>query len=302
MAEERSPFYAFRYFVSPSESPKHLFSDLERIETSKTKEELMHDVFSDLHKEHKTDFGHSNKRFLFYSFGAYKNRLFVFQFAKEETSRKSIEGPVSIQTIPDRSLKYVLMFVHPNYQILLVERKTTAFPNVDFIIRQLEWYFRDRMRHFGYTVNIHPLSRSEKFWEAVDNADFIYELSLTLNAPNIYFGDNDLREMLKEIKDDTNNDETVIEFKSVDGNLDIKKSVWQKWIDYISNVGGRYSLKTKKIGESVEKQTNYDNAEKAHVIKHKEKEYTDDELQDVEMKMKIIHDRAIDKEQKSDEK
>lgn len=293
MIEQRSLFYAFRYMVTPS-YPNSLFEGTHEQQTGKTKEELIKDVFYDLYKENKTPFKIGKKKYIIFSIKSYRNRLFLFNFAKEETSKKSIEGEISIERIDDNRLMHVLIFVHVEFQVILIERKSTAFPDMRVVIKSIEWYFRDRMKQYEHTVKLYPLSRPEKFWETIESADAIYELSLTLNAPNMFGGNKDLRDLIEEIKSETNNDETTLDIKSRDGNLNIDKSFWENPIDYIARIGGKYSVYFKKDGVK-EKQTNLDNVEKSSIERHEDGQYTDEELENVEKKMEIIDGRSTDK-------
>lgn len=293
MIEPRSLFYAYRYMVTPS--LPNLFTHLEFVQTGKTKEQLMYDVFDDIYNSNKTHFKLGRKRYIFFPVTKYKKQLFLLNFAKEERGKKYVEGETSIKLVDDNRLTPILLYIHSEYQILLIERKTTAFQDMRSAVKLLEWYFRDRMRQFEHTVRIYPLSNPEKFWETVESADEIYELSLTLNAPNMFGGNKDLRELIEEIKDETNNDETTLDLKSKDGNLNIKKLFWQKPIEYISKIGGKYGIVFKRDGAK-QRQTNHDNIEKTQIVRHKEEQYTDEELKNVEDKMKIIDGRSTDKE------
>lgn len=295
MPEIRSPFYAFRYMVTPFERQTSLIHEWEAL----SKEELMHKAFADLSSEPKVSFIHGKKRFLFFSITSYRERLFVYNFAKELKGVKAVEGATDIELVEDERLKHIMLFVHTGYQIILIERKTTAFQNMNAVLRHLEWYLRDRMRTFHYTVNLYPLAKSERFWETINSADGIYELSLTVNAPNLFGGSQNLREVLQEIKDETNNDETTLEIKSTEGKLKVEKSVFGHIVEYIATIGGKYFLKYKKEGVT-ENRNNLDDNEKTHIVRHKDREYTEEELSDVEVKMKLIDGRT--NEDNKDEK
>lgn len=283
----RSPFFAFRYLITPFDNQSSLIHEWE-----KSKEELMRDAWIDLFTGKKVSYLRGKRKYIFFSVVDFKNRLFGFNFAKEQSGTKYVEGDEEIISVTDQRLKHVLMFVHADYQIILIERKTSAFQKVSSAIRQLEWYLRDRMRTYDYTVNIHPLAKSDRFWEIIESSEGIYELSLTLNAPNLFGGDTDLREALQELKDETNNDETTIEFKSNEGVLKIeKKSFIGRAIEYISKIGGMYRLVAKVDGQK-EKRTNLDDTESTKIPKHKNFKYSEEELENIETKMKVIDGRS----------
>lgn len=287
----RSPFYAFRYMVSPSDKQASLLHEWEE----KTKEELVHEIFLDIASEHKLSYLQGKKRFLFFHVTDYNNNMFVFNFAKQKEGRKAIEGDTDIELVEDTQLKHIMLFIHTEYQIILIERKTTAFQNINSVLKHIEWYMRDRLRHYDYTFKLYPLAKSERFWQIVDSAEAIYELSLTFNAPNFGGGAEDLRDTLQNLKNETDNDQVTVEVKSEAGNLKIKKNFFDQFIEYITTIGGTYKLRYKHEGV-IEKRSNLDDIEKTNIVRHREKEYTEEELKDVETKIKEIDRRSeIDK-------
>jgi len=291
MNEPRSLFYAYRYMITPK-NQLNLFSEL--ASSNKTKEQLMNDIFEDIYNSDKTPFKFAKKRYIFFPITRYRKKLFLFNFAKEDKGKKYIEGETSVKVVEDNRLKPVLVYIHSECQIILIERKTTAFQTIKNTANVIEWYFRDRVKHFDYTIKLYPLSNPEKFWETIEEAEAIYEVSLTLNAPNMFGGNADLRQMIEEIKNETNNDETTVDIRSRDGNLHVEKSFWQNPIEYIARIGGKYSIIFKKDGVR-QRKTNLDNIEKTHIERHKDDQYTDEELANVEQKMRVIDGRSTDK-------
>ena len=80
------------------------------------------------------------------------------------------------------------------------------------------------------------------FWDYVEKAKAIYNLELKFNALNINLGGSDIRESIKKLSDEFNNDEIEIKLKNKNGNLKIAKESVGNFIEYITLLGGKYRL------------------------------------------------------------
>ena len=69
MLDKRSPFFAYRYLVTPISEQITIIQQL-----NKSKEELMTEIIKDLSVNVKTEWSRGNKRFLFY----YTFKIFTY--------------------------------------------------------------------------------------------------------------------------------------------------------------------------------------------------------------------------------
>jgi Holliday junction resolvase len=145
------------------------------------------------------------------------------------------------------------------------------------------------MKKYDYVVNIYPLVSPKLFWNYIDTADEIYELSLELNAPNMaLFGNSDTRDVLQQIKEATNNEILDISFKNKEGRLKVMKETLSGYIDYVREVGGKYLLKFKRNGVRETKTSETDTA-KTYISRKITEKYTDEELNNIKEKFNSIH-------------
>ncbi len=283
MIEKRSPFYAYRYLVTPKSEQVTITQEL-----NKSKEELMIDAVEKLATSTKTEWIKGTKRYLFYGFQNEKN-INIMKYARETSENIYIEGDNDIEIQGIKEAKYVFVIIDTEHQIILLERNVSVFQSTTNSIDVLAQFFRNIMLHYDYVVNIYPLVSKKKFWNYVDSADEIFELSLVMNAPNMpFFGNKDTRDILKIIKETTNNEEFDIAFKNKEGNLKIKRSALGSWIDYVIEVGGKYFLKFKKNGV-VETKTSENDTAKVYLERKKTEKYSEEELQNITEKLKAIH-------------
>lgn len=283
MTDKKSPFFAFRYLVTPVNNQVSVYHEL-----NKSKEELMKEIVYSLNVNTKTEWLKGNKRYLIYGFQK-KNDFFILKYARESNEKIYVEGESDIEIKGIKETKFVYLIIDVKHQVILIERNTTVFSSVRSAINILSDYFREKMREYDYVVNIYPLVSKKSFWNYIEEADEIYELNLLLNAPNMPFlGDSDTRSVLQKIKDTTNNEEFEIGLRNKEGNLQVIQETLGTWINYIREVGGKYIIKFKKNGIE-QRKTSYDDTAKTYIPRKKTENYSDEELKNIEDKLNLMH-------------
>lgn len=282
MRDSPSPFFAYRYLIAPINNQFSLFHL-----TYKPKEELIYDIFDEINTNHKTSWYKGQKKYLLYGYQKDTN-LFIFKFARVSKENIYLEGENDIEIQDIKEAKFVFVMIDTVHQIILIERNQTIFRNVESAKMVIEDFLKNSMKNFEYSVNVYPLVSDKVFWNYVDTADEIFELSLTLNAPNLGEGDKETRDILKIIKEATNNETLDISIKNTDGKLKVVRTFLGSWIDYILEIGGKYRLKIKKDGVTDTKTSETDTS-KVHINVKKVEKYTENEIENIKEKTKKIH-------------
>jgi hypothetical protein len=283
MKGKKSPFFAFRYMVTPINNQISVFHEL-----GKSKEELMKEIVYSLNENTKTEWLKGSKRYLVYGFQK-KNNFFILKYARESIGKNYVEGESDIEIKKVIETKYVYLIIDVEHQVILIERNTSVFGSVRSAMNILSDYFREKMREHDYVVNIYPLVSKKSFWNYVEEADEIFELNLLLNAPNMPFlGDSDTRSVLQKIKDTTNNEEFEIGLRNKEGSLKVISDTLGTWINYIREVGGRYTIKYNQNGIQHRK-TSYDDTAITYIPLKRTENYSEEELQNIEDKLKLMH-------------
>lgn len=283
MIEKRSPFYAYRYLVTPKSEQVSIIQEL-----NESKEKLMKKMVAQLSNNTKTEWTKGNKRYLFYGFQNQDN-INIIKFARETNENIYVEGDDDIEIKGIKEAKYVFVIIDTKNQIILLEKNVSVFQSINSSINTLSEFFRSVMLEYDYVVNVYPLVSDKKFWSYVESADEIFELSLVMNAPNMaFYGHEDTRDILKQIKETTNNEEFDVSFKNKEGNLKIKKESLGSWIDYIREVGGKYFLKFSKNGQIETKSSETDIA-KVFIERKKTERYSEDELKNISAKLEATN-------------
>lgn len=248
----------------------------------------MTDIIRDLAINVKSEWSKGSKRFLFYGF-QHKGDIHIIKFARETNENIYIEGDNDIEVKGFKGAKYVYLIIDTKHQIILIERNISVFIQIESSVNILADFFRSKMRDFDYVVNIYPLVSKKKFWNYVDTAEEIYELSLEMNAPNMaLFGNSDTRDILQQIKETTNNEVFDISFKNKEGRLKVLREALGGYIDYVREVGGKYLLKFKRNGIRETKTSETDTA-KTYIERKKTERYSDEELQNISDKLNSMH-------------
>ncbi|WP_442846802.1 hypothetical protein [Leeuwenhoekiella sp. H156] len=283
MKERRSPFLAYRYLVTPI-SPQITFNQL----LNKDKETLISEIIENLASSSKTEWNIKSKRYLLYGSQS-RNDIHVIKFARETNEKLYLEGEEDIEIQGIKEAKYVYLIIDTVNQIILLERNVSIFSSIDNAVKVLSSFFREKMKEFDYVVNIYPLATKRKFWNYVETADEIFELTLIMNAPNMaFFGHEDTRDVLKQIKEATNNEEFDLSFKNKEGNLKIAKETIGKWVDYVREVGGKYILKFSYNGQK-EVKTSKNDTVKTYIERKKTEKYSDYEMDNIKSKLDAIN-------------
>lgn len=281
--EKKSPFYAFRYLVTPISEIPSLFDQIRP-----DKKELISSIIQNFSESAKTEKTLGAKRFLFYGFQR-NERINIFKFAKESLENIFVEGETDILVEKIKEAKFVYVIIDTENQIILIERNMSVFPKVETSINYLGKILRETMQVHDYAVNIYPLSTNYKFWNYVESADLIYELKIEMNAPNMpLFGNSSTRKLLQQIKNDTNNEKFQMSFINLDGKLKVVKDTMGDYINYILEVGGKYFLSFSKDGVKDTK-TSQSDISKTYINRKKEEKYTEVEIENITTKIESIH-------------
>lgn len=283
MINKRVPFLAYRYLVTNQSIQTTLIQQI-----NKSKEELFKEIIDGISLDSKTEWKKSGKRYLFYGFQSKKN-INIIKFARESNENIYIEGDVDIEVQGIKEAKYVYIIVDTIHQIILIENNKSVFQEIDTSVNVISDFFRKKMIEFDYVVNIYPLASKYKFWNYVENADELFELTLEMNAPNMpFFGNGDTREVLRMLRETTNNDTLEISIQNKQGKLKIIKDTVGKYIDYVREVGGRYKLKFSKNGTKETTSSDTDTS-MTYLPRKKDEKYSDDEIENISQKLISIH-------------
>lgn len=237
----------------------------------------------------KTKWNKGERNYLIYGVQNLDN-INVMKFARISNEKVYLEGEQDIEEIGIREAKHVIVIIDTKNQIILIERKKSVFQDAFTPTKILQEFFKEKVNQGDYAINIYPLVTQKAFWNYIDAAEGIFELTLELNAPNMaLFGNTKTRKLLSKIKNEMNNEKMEITFKNSDGKLKILKSSVGDYVDYLREVGGKYILKYLRNGVVETKSSEVDIASTEITI-NKSGKFTEDEIVKIKEKLNLLHE------------
>jgi hypothetical protein len=241
---ENEQYLIYRYFVIPTSQQRSLYDE------EMSKEERFKKVIISLFEKRKIVFQYWNTRHILFYEKFESQRLFFLKYAKEIIRKKKVEGEKSIDEVEDSELKTVNIFIDLSTQFVLIQKKTTEFNKTDQVKNSVESFFSSKIKEYYYTVKVDEIPNKTEFWKFIEENSNIRSLCFKLNAPNFFFGNNDTKEALTIIKEEYNNDEITLSMKNHQNELIVSDNV-SEFINYISTVGGEYSVEANTNGRKV---------------------------------------------------
>lgn len=232
-------FGAYRYFIVPSEQIS--FFDT----VDEKRKNAANIFFSALITEKKKSWEIKGKKHLLVFNRQLSDSIFVCKFSMETKKTIFKEGVADIENIDEVDYPFIYVIIDTQHQIVLLELKTSVFSSLNTSKEKLKRCFEQGFELHGFEVMFEEITDSSTFWTFVGNSIGVYEIAFTLNSPNLFGGYNDTNDMLRQISDTYNNNQTTIKLDSKKAQLvNIKKENRQlkDAVEYASAGGGDWTL------------------------------------------------------------
>lgn len=229
-------FFAYRYFVVPLEEQITLHQL-----TVENKNQLVVDLFTRI-KEKKYSFSVKNRKYIIYYTKKITDKIHLYKFARETYRTLHQEGDKDLQPLEELDYPFIFLIVDFDKQIVLIQKKTTVFRNVETAKKRIEILINKEVEKFDYCILLEEITYEGVFWEYLEQASEIYELNLKLNSPNLFGAFIDAENFLRKINKYFNNTSTDIKLKNEKGRLKIIRKNIEGFIRYITGGGGEWEL------------------------------------------------------------
>lgn len=239
MRTDSHSFGAFRYFIVPCEQMS-LFDTVEEKRPT-----AVNSFFSQLAEMKKRNWEIKGKKHLLVCNTKLSEDIFICKFSKETTKTIFKESDDDIENVDEPDYPFIYVIFDTARQIALIELKTSVFSSLNQAKEKLKVCFQKTFTLFGFEVFFEEITDSSTFWNFVSDSYGVYDLTLTLNSPNLFGGFSNTNEMLKTIKETYNNSQTTIKLSSKNPNitnLTQQNTLLNDAIDYASAGGGEWSL------------------------------------------------------------
>jgi len=191
--------------------------------------------------------------------------FYVGDFLSDESShliafKIGRRKPVRISRYSNKAFKEIEEEDYPNAtviwiaeeQIVLIEKLSQNLINIESLIKSLEEHLNRMLRFYELEVHIKLLTDKSTFWDVIFKYEKIYNIEFVLFSPN-FIGNfhKDTKEILAELKDNYNANETCLSISNEEGNLTVKEEnpLISKMLDWITDGGGEWNVKVKSEGK-----------------------------------------------------
>jgi len=169
--------------------------------------------------------------------------LFICKLARIQDITKFQDENKDFKEVKEKSYPFVYIIIDLNCQIILIQEDSSVFRTKEISSDKLYKYLQV-VNDSSYILTIDEITSLSNFWDLVEN-EKVYKLNLNIKSPNLFGGDSGAEELAKDIHRTTNATETNIEIINHDGDLKLKKSFLNTFLEYIASGGGRWTLNTK---------------------------------------------------------
>ncbi|QZY56650.1 hypothetical protein [Crassaminicella profunda] len=229
-------YYGLRYFVIPTEQ-ESLMKNPNKVEV------INNFVYGTKQNFKKLPLGKRNG--ILYFIREIKKGVYLFKFGKQKllTKHNPTEEDIN-DNVEEDNYPYVYIIMDTNYQIILIERNTSIFKDVNEVKAKFQKFVEVHIIKEGYYFKVEEITYENKFWKYIENSKEIYSLTLKLNSPNLFGGRLKANKILKFLSKKYNNNQMQFKLISDKGQLLITKDNINDFIKYIVGGGGSWELKS----------------------------------------------------------
>lgn len=234
-----STFAAYRYFLIPSAQ-----ISLYDIAQEKRRE-AVEAFFYEAMNEKKISIEIEGRKQVLAFERKINNEIFLFKFGSEKHETKYYESETGIEGIIEPNLPFVYLIFDIRRQLLLVEMNTSVFKTPSQTQKKIQLWFERAFFQYGFEIIFEEIIDENTFWKYVEDLGPIYDVTLTLNSPNLFAGFIKIDETLKQIHEIYNNTQTTLKVSNKNAPLagiNKENKELAAAVKYASGGGGEWAL------------------------------------------------------------
>lgn len=230
-----STFFAYRVFMRlPAQ--KNLFE-------VKKKEEHFKDLFFELKDNHKAKFSHFGSELYMYFVKCVDENIHIWHLAKKQEFVKPMAGDEHIEKVKDEQYPFLHLIFDIKNQIVLIEKNTTVFQQIDTVKNKVETYINICLAKFEITASLIEITDKREFWNKINDFDIVTEIELDYNPPNFFGTHKSADKLVKDVHEETNFEKFRIYLQNKVEGLNFKRKSFGEHISRLSSGAGRYVIK-----------------------------------------------------------
>lgn len=220
-----------------------------------TKEEIFKAFINKLIEEIRIEVPIGNDKFIIYYNGTISDTRYLFKFAKktERTLNQPTVSDIELTRVED--YPWCLLIIDLEKQIFLISRNSQITSNISTLKNSIAKVISSQLKKFQVSLQLELITNKNSFWDSVfQNTGEIRFVELTLISPNFLGQSYSTTKMLKEFRDELNNDSIVLKFTNNRGKLNIspKSHFLKDILEYIANGCGSWKIKVNTQRKAIE--------------------------------------------------
>ena len=163
-----STYYAYRVFLN--KAPQiNLFDN-------RSKEEHYLNIFTQLEENHRAQFTDYGAELFIYFHKRINDKIIICHLAKKQEYEKPLAEADHIERTTDIKYPFVHLVFHIKRQIVLIEKNTTAFQQIETVQNKVEKYLNIGLAQASITASLGEISDNREFWSKVSKFDMVEDI------------------------------------------------------------------------------------------------------------------------------
>lgn len=214
----------------------------------KPKEDVFINAFELIKEQKRNEFQDYGREHILYYIKGLGRDIHIMQLARKHVYTKPIAGERKIEEVSDVDYPNIYLIFHVKYQIVLIQKDTSVFQDLDAVKGKIQRFLVDKMGNYGVVASLIEITDQRDFWTKLDEIDFIDTVELEYAPPNFFGGKNSVDKITKEVQEETNYEKFKIILQNKYEGLKFGYDTFKEHIQRLSSGAGDFVIKGLKDG------------------------------------------------------
>ncbi len=228
-----SKFFAYRIFMN--EDPQTDLFD------TRKKEEKFKSVFIDLKDNHKAQFFHFGRKYMYYVNNLNED-IHIWHLAKRQEFVKPVEGKEHIEQVKDEKTPFIYLIFNVSRQLVLLENNTTVFQDIETVNNTLTTYLNISLEKFRIECKLNPITDTREVWSKISEFEVVEKIEFDYSPPNFFGTHKDADKLVSDVHEVTGFEKFKILLQNKRNGLIFHKKVFQDHISRLASGAGEYVI------------------------------------------------------------
>lgn len=254
-------FYQYKILVQLANQISMSGIEMAHYTPREYKNQLLKKVFEEIkNQEGYIEFESNNRLISIKKEHVYSEDILAFKLAKKKVINITKKAETFVEDITN-DYPYSLVFLNAKTQTFYVEKNYKLFGKsyeMNKILSDLLDHIKQKFLMFSdaeFLINV--IVDKQDFLQCFKSFDVVNKVSLKLISPNSFLGNQKADELLNELREDTNTQETKIEISNNEAGINAEGFLRQfnNLFEYAVNGGGEWSLQGKEKDKKLTKKS-----------------------------------------------